>query len=254
MTCAMRWRVLLLLAALLLVACHPAASTLGDFSFVKHGGRSQLTGMTAAAHAAGVHSADGAHGADVFGVASAKAPAGMHTQVMRFRFRSRGFFRYEPAAHVAIGLTGAWRKDDPATARQEGLLVGRGLIIGTVSGAPHGCPQVSVIEIEGFYRRGNQLYRESCSAPLADNTWYQLALVAGSNDRVGYVLRDAQGRILARHMVHDAGARVPAGLGGWWIGQVFSNQSPQADWSIDFADLDVGWLSEPTTGALLGRL
>lgn len=255
MTPLMRSCTSLLLAVMLLLgACHKAAPTLGDFSFVKQAGRSELAGMTAAARAAGVRVADDAHGADVFGVASASVPTGMFTQVMHLRFRSRGFFQHEPAAHIDIGLTGAWRKDDPATARHEGLLVGRGLIIGTVSGATQGCAQASVIEIEGYYRRGNRLYRSSCSPSLVENTWYQLTLVAGSNQRVGYVLRDAQGQVLVRHMVHDAGDQVPADLGGWWIGHVFSNTSPQADWAIDFAGLDVRWLPEPASEALLKQL
>lgn len=247
-------RPVLLVAALLLGACHQPAPPLGDFSFVKHAGHSRLIGITSAARAAGVRTANGAHGTDIFGVSSTPAPVGARTQVMRFRFRSRGFFSHAPAAHITIGLTGAWRKDDPATTRQEGLLVGRGLIIGTVSAAAHGCQQASVAEIEGYYRHANRLYPSSCSPSLAEDTWYQFTLMADSNQRVGYVLRDARGHVLARHMVQDVGNRVPANLGGWWISHVFSNTNPKADWAIDFASVHVHWLTEPASEALLKRL
>ena len=253
---ALRNRAVLLLAiATLLTACHKPANSIGDFSFVKQNGESELVTQGTNAHrATATHTASGAHGVDVFGVPEAGMPAGMHSQVMRFRFRSRGFFTQEPGAHVDLGLTGAWRKDDPATPVHEGLLVGRGIIIGNVSQAQQGCAGARMIQIEAFYRRGNRLFGDSCSPPLQEQAWYSLSVVAGSNGQIGYVLRDAWGEVLARHLVHDLTDQVPADLGGWWIGHVFSNSNVQADWAVDFAGLEVYWLAEPVSEALLQDL
>ena len=38
-----------------------------------------------------------------------------------------------------------------------------------------------------------------------------------------------------------AGAMTPAGLGGWWIGHVFSDRHLDRDWQFDLADIRVGW-------------
>lgn len=246
---------LALTSLLALSACQPQADTLGNFSFYKQAGQARLDGLnTPGPHHAGLEVASGSTGTDVFGLQEANRPPGMHTQVMQFRFRSRGFFDSEPAAHIDIGLAGAWHKDDPDTPDNEGLLVGRGIIIGNVSQAPSGCNAARVIEIESYYRRGNRLFDASCSPPLEENTWYQIALIAGDNGAVGYRLRDAQGRVLAQPLLSDTDAQSAADHGGWWIGHVFSNQHPHADWSIDFHDLRVYWLPDPTSKALLQAL
>lgn len=246
----------LALASLLcLGGCSEQPDTLGNFSFHKQAGQSRLLGLDAPGrHHAGLKSASGAAGTDVFGLPDAKRPLGMYTQVMQFRFRSRGFLQSEPAAHVDIGLAGAWRKDDTNTPDNEGLLLGHGIIIGNVSGATQGCAAAQVIEIESYYRRGNRLFKASCSPPLEEDTWYQLALMVGSNGAVGYRLRDMQGRVLARFLMTDTDKRAAADHGGWWIGHVFSNQHPYAEWSIDFHELRVYWLPEMPSKELLQNL
>lgn len=247
--------VLALAGLLCLGGCTTQTDTLGNFSFHKQAGQSRLLGLDAPGrHHAGLKSAGGAEGTDVFGLPDAQRPLGMQTQIMQFRFRSRGFFQSEPAAHIDIGLAGAWRKDDANTPENEGLLIGHGIIIGNVSGADQGCAAARVIEIESYYRRGNRLFKASCSPPLAENTWYRLALMVGSNGTVGYRLRDTQGHVLAQSLISDTDARAVADQGGWWIGHVFSNRHPHAEWSIDFHALRVYWLPDPASKELLQGL
>ncbi len=247
---------LVVMACLLtLSACQPHTDTLGNFSFHKQAGQSRLQGLNVHnRHHAGLTAASGNAGTDAFGLQEANRPPGMQTQVMQFRFRSRGFFDSEPAAHIHIGLAGTWHKDDPKTPENEGLLVGRGIIIGNVSQAPAGCSTARVIEIESYYRRGNRLFDASCSPPLEENAWYQIAVLAGSNGAVGYQLRDAQGRILTQFLQSDSDEQSPDDHGGWWIGHVFSNQHPQTNWSLDFHGLRVYWLPDPASKELLQGL
>lgn len=250
-----RAALVVLVGLLTLSACQPQADTLGNFSFQKHARQSRLQGLdTPDRRHVNLKTARSHAGVDVFGLPDSKRPRGMHTQVMQFRFRSRGFFDSEPAAHIDIGLTGAWRKDDPDTPENEGLLVGRGIIIGNVSQAASGCAAARVIEIESYYRRGNRLFDASCSPSLEGNTWYQITLIVDSDGTVGYRLRDAQGRVLAQSLISDPDTQASADRGGWWIGHVFSNMDPRADWSIDFHALRVYWLPDQASEKLLQAL
>ena len=192
---------MLLAAACALGACGKQGENLGNLSFHKQFGKSHLVGLDAPGQPhVGIESAQGDAGTDVFGLPQGKRPLGMRTQVMQFRFRSRGFFQHEPGAHIDIGLTGIWHKDDPNTPENEARLLGRGIVIGNVSLAAHGCPAARVIEIESYYDDGNRLFAESCSPPLKEDTWYRLTLLAGSNGRTAYRLRDEKGRLLAQSL------------------------------------------------------
>ncbi|MDN5924539.1 MAG: hypothetical protein L0H70_06015 [Xanthomonadales bacterium] len=235
-----------LLAALLYVlGAHAANPALGDWHYVKHAGRCQLLdAQQREAQPSRFVTRQSAHNTDVFGVQSATPPPGMQAQVMHLRLRSHGFFSREPGAHLALGVTGAWHKDNPATAANEALLAGRGVIIGNVSAALHGCTQAPTVQIESFRLHGNRLYPASCSGAMADNTWYNLSIVATRDGRVAYWISSLDGSWRAHHGVTDTTKHIPADLGGWWILHVFSNQHPQADWRIDIHDLQVQWLRQ----------
>ena len=229
-----------------LAACHGDASRVGDVRFARESGRFVIHAAdTHALDSAGIRIAASATGDDVLGVPAALAPPGMHTQVMQFRFRSRGFFTAEPAAHFAVGLGGAWHKDDPATPQQDGLLVGRGIVIGNVREAANGCDTAPAIEIESFHRYGNRLLPTSCSVALEDGRWYRLTLAATRGGGIAYRLDDDHDRPVSTAAAADADADVPADLGGWWLLHVFANQHPEHDWSVDIAGLDVRWYPKP---------
>ncbi|HET8897655.1 MAG TPA: hypothetical protein VFN09_02565 [Rhodanobacteraceae bacterium] len=213
-----------------------------DFRFVRHNGVFQIQGADRTAlAAAGIRIDRSRRGEDVLGAPAASAPAGMDAQVLQFRFRSRGFFAVEPGAHLAVGVTGAWRKDNPLTPARDGLLVGRGLILGNVSAAANGCAAAPVVEIESFRRHGNRLFQPSCSRPLQENTWYRITLVANRAGGVAYRLSDSEGRLLDAAAVADAGADIPSDLAGWWLLHVFAGQHPERDWALDVSDLRVSW-------------
>ncbi|MGB8716625.1 MAG: hypothetical protein WCD66_09735 [Rhodanobacteraceae bacterium] len=246
---------LLLGAVCALGACRKPSENLGNLTFHKQFGKSHLVGLDAPGQPQlGIESAQGDAGTDVFGLPEGKRPLGMHTQVMQFRFRSRGFFEHEPGAHIDIGLAGTWRKDDPNTPENEARLLGRGIVIGNVSLAAQGCPASQMIEIESYYDDGNRLFAGSCSPSLQENTWYRLTLLAGTNGRTAYRLRDEQGRLLAQSVVRDDRPQLSADLSGWWIGHVFSNRHPLDEWAIDFAHLRVYWRADQASAALLKSL
>lgn len=221
------------------------------FSFERRAGRMLITGDgIPALRATGVVIAGGRHGADVIGVPDATPPNGMTTQIMKFRFRSHGFFTAEPGAHFAIGVTGAWRKDDPATPDKDGLLVGRGVVIGNVKAATGGCDQAPVVEIESFRRNGNALFADSCSRPLTDDAWYGLTLTATRGGAIAYVLTDADNKVIGAARVDDGAADIPTGQGGWWLLHVFADRHPERDFKVDIADFEVAWLAtDPTAGS-----
>ena len=87
----------------------------GEWTFERVGGLCRLRGLHDLAFAASASTAgSGIAGVDIMGVPSAVAPADTDVQFMRLRFRSRGFFRAEPGAHLALGVAGQWRKANPA--------------------------------------------------------------------------------------------------------------------------------------------
>jgi hypothetical protein len=217
-------------------------AVLGDWRFLRRQGVCQVLAPGGVTVAASAGSPDaGLVGADALGVPEAPVPAGMRSHTLRCRFRSDGFFRAEPGAHFAIGLTGAWRKTNPHGTSWNGLLAGRGVIVGNVSGAPNGCPRWPVVQIESFRTHGNALYVDSGSIRLEDENWYDLTLTSHLDGRIDYVLSDGAGLRLSHAHVIDATDEVPSGLGGWWITHVFAGSDAQAAWSFDIADLDVVW-------------
>jgi len=218
------------------------SSALGDWRFIRRHGVCEVISPTGVIVSASASAAGGGLvGADTLGLPDAPAPAGMQAHTMRLRFRSNGFFNDEPAAHFALGLTGAWRKADPDAASWNGLLVGRGIIIGNVSGAPNGCPRWPVVQVESFRTRGNALYFDSGSVILEDDIWYGLELTARLDGHIAYVLRDDADQLLSQAHVVDDTRDVPSDLGGWWITHVFAGSSAHAEWSFDIADLHVAW-------------
>jgi|GEM_PF-1921617 hypothetical protein len=213
----------------------------GDFAFERAGGLCRLrtaAGLTFAASAGAVGS--GIAGVDTLGVPEAAAPAGVSEQFLRLRFRSRGFFTAEPEAHLALGVMGTWRKTDPSSGGG-GLLIGHGLIIGNVSGAPDGCREAPVVQIESFRATSNALLAGTCSPRLEESAWYRLQLRATRNGGIAYLLHDASGTVLTNVAGSDPAADVPPGLGGWWITHVFSDHHPERDWVFDIADLEIAW-------------
>lgn len=212
-------------------------SAYGDWVFERIGGLCRVRGkdgMVFAASSAAPGSGIG--GVDAIGIPQAPA-TNAPTQRMRLQFRSRGFFSAEPDAHFAFGIAGQWRKGNPATA-QSGLLAGSGVIIGNVTGAPNGCAEAPVVQIESFYADGNSLCANTGSAALQEETWYALEIGASSDGRISYELLGDSGRIAGADIV-DTSRRLPHAQGGWWITHVFSDNHVHRDWSFDIAALHV---------------
>lgn len=219
-----------------------AEQDFGDFRFERRAGVCALIDargleISASADAGG----RGLAGVDTLGQRELLAPEGASEQVMRCRFRSRGLFSAEPGMHLALGLTGDWRKSDPNCSEFNGKVVGRGAIIGNVSGAPFGCPRWPAVQLESFHRQGNRLVEGSGSVELAEDRWYTLTLRAALDGQVAYRLHDEAGVLIGDAVENDAGADVEPGLGGWWITHVFSDHNPTVDWAFDIADLRIGW-------------
>lgn len=215
----------------------------GDWRFVRHNGLCTVQspqGIVLAASGGIANS--GMAGVDALGVSDVPAPPGAHEQVLRLRFRSQGFFSAEPGAHFALGVTGEWRKADPNAASWNGRLAGRGAILGNVSGAPNGCPEAPVLQLESFRTHGNFLFAGSGSPPLLEEAWYMLALRATRDGELGYVLSDADGVALHEALAQDQTSDVPQDLGGWWVTHVFSDANPGVPWAFDLADIAVEWL------------
>lgn len=214
----------------------------GDFRFERRAGVCALIDARGLEFSA---SADvggrGLAGVDTLGQRELLAPHGASEHIMRFRFRSRGLFTAEPGMHLALGLTGDWRKPDPNRTEFSGKVVGRGAILGNVSGAPFGCPRWPVVQLESFHRQGNRLVENSGSAELAEQHWYALTLRTRLDGHVAYQLHNEAGTLISEAVDNDAGADVEPGLGGWWITHVFSDHYPNVDWGLDIADLRVGW-------------
>ena len=212
-------------------------SAYGDWVFERTGGLCRVRGadgLVLAASAAAPGSGIG--GVDTLGIPQASS-ADASSHHMRLRFRSRGFFSSEPDAHFALGIAGEWRKANPAVA-QSGLLAGAGVIIGNVAGAPNGCAEAPVVQIESFYADGNALFADTGSARLQEETWYALEISVTSNGRVSYELRGDSGRIAGADIV-DASNRLPKEQGGWWITHVFSDIHLHRDWSFEISALEV---------------
>jgi len=174
------------------------------------------------------------------GVPAAPAPAEATRQFMRLRFRSQGFFRVEPDAHFALGVAGQWQKTNPISPLP-GVVTGRGVIIGNVSGTPDGCIHAPVVQVESFHTNGNALLPSTCSPRLEDETWYLLEFTAATDGRIAYRLDDAFGDPLAEIDVIDETGDVPSGLGGWWILHAMSDRHLDRDWAFEIAGLEVGW-------------
>lgn len=216
----------------------------GDWRFVRSNGLcTVLSPQGVVLAASGGMANSGIAGVDALGVPEAPAPKAVREQILQFRFRSQGFFNAEPGAHFALGVTGEWRKADPNAPTWNGRLAGRGAILGNVSGAPDGCPEAPVLQLESFRRDGNRLFAGSGSPKLLEGTWYALELGATLDGEIRYVLRDASGALLHQAHVPDDSLDVPRGLGGWWITHVFSDTNPGVDWAFDVAAIEVAWRS-----------
>ena len=212
----------------------------GDWTFFRRNGLAQVrhsSGLVCAASGAGPGL--GITGVDAIGIPDATAPAGAREQVMRFRFRSRGYFDAEPESHLALGVMGGWRKANPIVANSA-LLAGRGVIIGNVSAAPNGCPEFPVVQIESFYTNGNALFAGTGSRRLREALWYSLEFGASADGKTFYELSDGEMPLGAESIVDDS-PDIPPKLGGWWICHVLSDLHLERDWEFDVADLAIGW-------------
>ena len=214
----------------------------GDWVFERSGGLCRLRGANGLVFAASASTTgSGIGGVDALGVPTAPAPPMANAQFMRLRFRSHGFFRAEPEAHLALGVAGAWRKSDPSSSQHSGMITGRGLIIGNISGAANGCADAPVVQIESFRTNGNALVPGTCSPRLDEEVWYTLEFSANKQGRVAYRLLDASGNLLAQADGLDATPDVPSDLAGWWILHAFSDHHLEQDWTFEIAGLEVGY-------------
>jgi hypothetical protein len=213
----------------------------GDWTFLRRNGLAQLrhsSGLICGASATvpGL----GIAGVDAIGIPDAKAPTGAREQIMRLRFRSRGLFNAEPESHLALGLMGQWRKPNPIVANSA-VLTGRGIIIGNVSGAPNGCSEFPVVQVESFYSNGNALLAGTGSGRLREEIWYSLEFGASVDGQTFYDIRDESGASIGKHSVVDRSPNIPPNLGGWWICHAFSDLHLEHDWEFDIADIAIGW-------------
>ena len=216
-------------------------TSFGNWTFLRRNGLAQLrhsSGLICGASAAAPGS--GISGVDAIGIPQAEAPTAFREQFMRLRFCSRGLFDAEPESHLALGLTGQWRKPNPIVANSA-QLTGRGIIIGNVSGAPNGCAKFPVVQVESFYSNGNALFAGTGSGTLREGVWYALELGASMDGQTFYDIRDESGASIGKHSIVDRSPEIPTGLGGWWIGHAFSDTHLERDWEFEIADLAIGW-------------
>lgn len=234
----------------------------GNYKYVKSNGLTNVQnpqGLVFSAVGA-APSSTGADGLNIFGIPSGTVPAGTTTMVMRFDFKSNGFFAAEPLAHLPILLLAKWQNNNPTPPTPGaggGYLVGRGIAVGNVSGAPNGCSGSNVVEIETFWLTGNKLFPSSCSAGgtgtsnlrLSDYTTYRFEIFAsktnyiqGQNVNVAYNIYNSSGVLLHSAAVLDINAEIPTTLGGWGIGRTLSNTNPNTSWSIEFNNLSVDFI------------
>jgi hypothetical protein len=213
----------------------------GDWTFLRRNGLAQLrhsSGLICGASA--TMPGLGITGVDAIGIPDAKAPTGSREQIMRLRFRSRGLFDAEPESHLALGLMGQWRKPNPIVA-DSAVLTGRCIVIGNVSGAPNGCPEFPVVQIESFYSNGNALLAGTGSGRVREEVWYSLEFGASVDGQTFYEIREESGSSIGKYSVVDRSPNIPPNLGGWWICHAFSDQHLDREWEFDIADIAIGW-------------
>lgn len=258
-------RAFITIALGVLLSSNVLATGYGNWKFIKTGKLVTLQntqGLIVSSPPSGTGVLD-ANGPNWFGFPSETMPSGKTTMVMGFDFRSNGFFTAEPGAHLPI-LMGKWKNNGPSGS-PAGYIVGRGIIIGTVSGHPSGCSALNIIEIESFRPTSNKLYRGSCSAGgtsggadgwvtggpvvLQDNINYHIDIfvsntnyIQGQNFNVIWSLKNSSGTLLMQGFALDVTSEIPNNLGGWGIGRVMDNGNPNASWSIEFNNLTVDYV------------
>src|SRR5690606_18585926 len=202
--------------SLFLVSADALATNYGNWKFVKQNGLTSIVnsqGITVAAPGTGP-AATGTHGINIFGIPQATLPSGKTTMIMQFDFRSNGYLTKESGAHIPIALSGKWRNTNPTPPTPgagAGYIVGRGIVIGAVSGHPQGCSVGRIVEIESFRQNGNALYPSSCSAGgtnghnvvLNDYTTYHFVIyssnteyIEGQHYNVIYSLLDSSNNLI----------------------------------------------------------
>jgi hypothetical protein len=170
-----------------------------------------------------------------------RAP-GSTLQRLDLRFRSQGYFSHNPSGHFALGLRARTLlpPDDPPPGGLEGI----GVVIGNVSEAPGGCALPPCVQIESFWRGGNQLAVGTGGPPLCEAHWYALALAADDHGGLRYALRDESGALLAECAYRDTQAwRRAPDLGGWFLGAGFAEQS-SGEWCAQFEDFRLRWSAD----------
>lgn len=162
-------------------------------------------------------------------------PTGYTTMGMRFEFTTDSYFSASNAGHIAIGIRGDG---------YNGLL-GRGIVIGNVSGlsGDSGTSQAAAIAIESFWATGNAVYGKATEGTVLENdTLYRVTIVSKGVDAevIGYTLEkkiDAYWVTVDQREVvdHKGKGQVSADLAGWFIVEVFSNHA----WNYQIKNLNV---------------
>lgn len=253
-----------ILAVGLSLTTHAFAVNYGNYKYIKSNGLTNVESpqglVFSAVGAAANPTYLGADGLNIFGLPSGTVPSGMTTMVMKFDFKSNGFFAAEPSAHLPILLLATWQNNNPtppSPGSGSGFLIGRGIAIGNVSGAPNGCTVSNIVVVESFWATSNKLFPSTCSAGgtgtsnvrLSDYTTYRFEISAsktnyiqGQNVNVLYKIYNSSGVLLQQASVLDINAQIPTTLGGWGVGRTLSNVNPNSNWSIEFNNLSIDYI------------
>ncbi|MET1079631.1 MAG: hypothetical protein ABWY06_16590 [Pseudomonas sp.] len=162
-------------------------------------------------------------------------PAGCTTMVLGFEFSSPDYFSDTNGGHFAIAIRGV---------AGDGLL-GRGIIIGNVTGLPPGqaTQQTNTLAVESFWKNGAHVYGPETEGPaLHNDVEYRLSLECSLADAslIAYVLEEkVRGKWAhaLRREVRDRHGRgkVDSQYGGFFIAEVFSEHR----WQMNIRDLKV---------------
>lgn len=169
-------------------------------------------------------------------------PAGTHTQVLKFRFRSNDLFTTNPEAHFFV----SGRSESTSWYNR-----GRGFIVGDLSGTLRPCQGHMVSQPESWWtiqaeaRPSSIVWNgEHCGPSMQDHAWYDVELHINSADYFAYWLR-RDGQLVTSQLVHDTenpeGNILNNKLTGFAFGLVFARNYTQS-WSLEFDNISVSWL------------
>jgi hypothetical protein len=181
----------------------------------------------------------------LFAVLQTDRPLGAVAQFARFKVKSEG---YLPSAGHFGTILNIGLDFDPSAA------IGRGLIVGNVSGRPDGCqtaPPKSQFQLwwhntEDPPVPDSHLAPKSCSSfTWQDNTWYEVELYVDSSRDLYYSVSDQAGTKLYSSAIREN--RTPGMTDDSGFGFFATDQNAPVSgeqWRLSFLDIKIGWSDE----------